>query len=174
MYTTAPVREIFILEPVNSRKENDRFPCSICLLPKPPPTGLSLYSRFRERELSFSRDLDIWDSYYQWWFYNVVESDLENAWFSRTGVSISKTILTYKIAKIDCFEGHVWPDCENMSYATTLRIKSLTKDNFGQLRFSREDISVTEDFGRRPQRPTCYNIFALRRNQQTHLQYLLD
>ena len=50
---------ILIPEPVNSRKENDRFSCSICLLPKPLPTGLSLYLRFRERELSFQRDLDL-------------------------------------------------------------------------------------------------------------------
>ena len=114
----------------------------------------------------------IWDSYYQWWFYNVVKSDFKNARFSRIGVSTNLN-LTYKIAKIDCFEGHVWPDCENMSYATTLRIKSLTKDNLGQLRFSREDISVTEDFGRRPQRPTWHNFFALRRNQQTHLYYYI-
>ena len=106
--------------------------------------------------------IGIWDSYYQRWFYNVVESDLENARFSRTGVSTNLN-LTYKIAKIDCFEGHVWPDCENMSYATTLRIKSLTKDNLRQLRFWREDISVTGDFGRRPKRPKCPTLFALHR-----------
>ena len=142
------------------------------LLPKPPPTGLSLYSRFRERGLSFPRDLDL-GLVLSVMILQCGGKYLENARFSRTGVSISKTILTYKIAKIDCFEGHVWSDCENMSYATTLRIKPLTKDNLGQLRFSREDISVTGDFGRRPQRPTCPNFFVLRRNQQTHLYYYI-
>ena len=173
-------------EPVNSRKENDRFSCSICLLPKPPPTGLSLYSRFRERELSFPRDLHL----------GLVLSLMilqcggkwsENAWFSWTGVSTNLN-LTYKIAKIDRFEGHVREDCGNSSDTTALRFKSLSKDNLRTSNLGYKHGSIAGDGGRRPKvpkmlhpstlasqinKPTYITILYIRKKSDLHgLQYV--